>query len=81
MKNQAPQVSFKNSVVGDSISVSSHDFLDILDYISNDGAHIFTLHGLMPLFISYMVTCSFPQNIIKNGEHHHSLRYDITTLG
>ena len=29
VKNQAPQVSFKNYVVGDAMSVSSYEFVDI----------------------------------------------------
>ena len=46
VKNQAPQVSFKNSTAGESISVSFHEFpnvmdtdsLDILEAISDYGA-------------------------------------------
>ena len=88
VKNQAPRVPFKNSVVGDSISVSSHefndmkccDFLDILNDISNYVSHTFTLHGPIPPFIIYMVTCSFPQKSSKNGGHHHLLGDDTTTF-
>ena len=89
VKNQAPQVSFKNSIVGDYTSISSHnlydmkccDFLDILDAISYYGSHTFTLNGPVPHFLSYIVTCSFPQNASKNGGHNHSLGADITTFG
>ena len=56
VKNQAPQVSLKNSAPGDSISISSHEFthvldsdsLDILESISDYGSQIFTLHSLRP---------------------------------
>ena len=65
VKNKAPQVSFKNFVVGDSISYY--------------GAHTFSLHGSIPPLLSYMVTCSFPLN--DNGVHHHSLGADIPTFG
>ena len=88
VKNQAPQVSFKNSIVGDSISVSSHEFVDIkccnflyiLDSKSYYRSHTFSLHDPMPHSLSYMVTCSFLQNSSKNGGHHHSLGADITTF-
>ena len=36
VKNQAPQVSLKNCVVGDFISVSSHEFTDVMDSDSLD---------------------------------------------
>ena len=57
------------------------DFLDILDSISYYGSHTFALHGPVRHFLSYMVTCSFPQNASKNGGHHHSLGAYITTFG
>ena len=88
VKNQAPQVSYKTSTAGDSISVSSEfadikccDLLDILDAISKYIAHKFSLHGPMPPFLSYMVTCSFAQNDSKNGGHRDSLGDDINTFG
>ena len=54
VKNQAPQVSFKNYVVGDSVSFYSHEFnnvmysdsFDILEDISDYRAQTFDFHSL-----------------------------------
>ena len=81
VKNQAPQVSFKNSVFGDYISVSSHEFtdvmdsdsLDILEAISCYRAQVFSLHGPRPPLPSCMITCTLPYNDNEIGDILHSL--------
>ena len=45
VKNQAPQVSFKSYVVGDSISVSSCEFTDVLDSDSLDILEAISYYG------------------------------------
>ena len=83
VKNQEPQVSFKKYVIGDSISISSHEFfdmkfcdlLDIFNGISYYGSHTFSLHGPMPHFLSYMGTCSFSQNSSKMEDN--TIRLEI----
>ena len=89
VKNQAPQVSFKNFTVGDSISVSSHEFTDVLDSdsldilkaISDYGSRKFDLHGLMPPPLSYMITCMLPYNDTKFGDIMHSHGHFLLTSG
>ena len=66
VKNQTPQVSYKTSAIGDSISVSSNEFIDVLDsdsldileFISDYGAQEFALHGPRTPLPSYMITCT-----------------------
>ena len=79
VKNHAPQVSFK-FVVGDSMSVFSHEFddikfcesLDILEAILYYGAQGFSLHVPNTFLPSYMITCSSPHNTSKDGDILHS---------
>ena len=75
VKNQVPQVSFK-IVVGDSMLVLSHEFvdirfcdsLDILESISYYGAQSFALHGPRNSLPFYLITCSSPHNTSKDGD-------------
>ena len=77
VKKQAPQVSFKNSVVGDSISVSSHALTDALDSdsleffesISDYGAQSSTLIDLPLPANSYMIACTNTHSFVEEGEN------------
>ena len=77
VKNQVPQVSFK-IVVGDLMSVFSHEFaniifcesLVILEAISYHGAQAFALHIPKTSIPSYLITCSSPHRVSKDGDIH-----------
>ena len=89
VKNQAPQVFFKNYVVGDSISISSHEFTDVIDSESLDIleaipyylSQAFTLHGPRPPLPSYMITCTLPYSDNEIGDILHSLGHLLLALG
>ena len=84
VKNQAPQVSFK-LVVGDSMLVSSHEFVDMkycdfmdilkvrLDYRD------YTFYFLSLLSSPHIITCSSPLN--KDGDLLHSIGHLLLTYG
>ena len=86
MKKQVPQVSFK-IVVGDSMLVFSHEFLDIsfcesldiLDNISYYGAQAFSLYTPRASLASYLIACSSPHRISKDGDIMHSLGHLLLT--
>ena len=90
VRNQAPQVSFKFTVV-DSMLVSSYEFefaeikfcesLDILEAISNYGAQEFALHVPRPPPPSYSITCSSPHCASKHGDLLDSLGHLLLILG
>ena len=88
MKNQVPQVSFK-IVVGDLMSVFSHEFVDIIfceslvifEAILDYGSQSFALHSPMSSLPIYLITCSSPHRISKDGDILHSLGHLLLTLG
>ena len=88
VKNQALKVYFK-ILVGDSMSVSSYEFddiiffyfMDILKAISYYRAQEFTLHGPKPPPPSYLITCSSPHSASKDGDLLYSLGCFLLTFG
>ena len=88
VKNQVPQVSFK-IVVGDLMSILSREFTNIVfcgslfnfEAIAYYGAQEFSLCSLGASLPFYLITCSSPHRIIKEGDILHMPRHLLLKLG
>ena len=88
VKNQVAQVSLK-IVVGDLMLVFSHEFaiiifcvsLLIFEAISDYGTQEFAIHSPMAPLPFYLITCSSPHRISKDGDILPSPGHFLLTLG